>query len=280
MRIGIIGDGFVGSAIRLSLESKKFIYKESLFIYDKYKICDYTSTNLEELLITDIIFLCLPTQYNSIKESYDLTSLEETLEYLNNNNYDGICLIKSTILPNTTKTFSEKYINLKLIHNPEFLSASTAFEDFQNQNHIVLGITNANMEKEINIIKEFYTKNYLKANISIMTSTESELMKLSANCFYSVKIQYFTEIYLLCQKLNCSYDTIRKSLLKNGWINPMHTLVPGTDGNISYGGFCFPKDTMALDKYMEKNISPHSVLNSTIKERNIMREDKKNITFI
>jgi UDPglucose 6-dehydrogenase len=278
MKIGIFGDGFVGSAIRSSLEIKKFIYKETLFIYDKYKICDYTS-NIEDLLNVDIMFLCLPTQYHSLKETYDLAALEETLEYLSKNNYNGICLIKSTILPNTTKTFSEKYINLKLIHNPEFLSANTAFEDFQNQNHIVLGVKD-NTEEYINIIKDFYAKYYPNAKISIMTSTESELMKLSANCFYSVKIQFFTEIYLLCKKLNCSYDTIRESLLKNGWINPMHTLVPGTDGNISYGGFCFPKDTMALDKYMEKNITPHSVLNSTIKERNTMRQDSENIKII
>lgn len=278
MKIGIFGDGFVGSAIRSSLETKNFIYKKTLFIYDKYKICDYTS-NIEDLLTVDIIFLCLPTQYHSLKETYDLTALEETLEYLSKNNYNGICLIKSTILPNTTKTFSEKYINLKLIHNPEFLSANTAFEDFQNQNHIVLGVKD-NAEGYINIIKDFYVKYYPNANISIMTSTESELMKLSANCFYSVKIQFFTEIYLLCKKLNCSYDTIRESLLKNGWINPMHTLVPGTDGNISYGGFCFPKDTTALDKYMEKNITPHYVLNSTIKERNTMRQDSENIKFI
>lgn len=277
MKIGIIGDGFVGSAIRLSLESKKFIYKESLFVYDKYKISEYNS-NLEDLLITNIIFLCLPTQYHSLKETYDLTALEEILEYLNVNNYNGICLIKSTIIPNTTKTFSEKYIKLKLIHNPEFLSANTAFEDFQNQTHIVLGLSKKDLE-DIFIVKNFYTTYYPNANISTMTSTESELMKLSANCFYSVKIQFFTEIYLLSKKLDCSYDTIRESLLKNGWINPMHTLVPGTDGNISYGGFCFPKDTMALDKFMEKNISPHSVLNSTIKERNIMRQDSENIKF-
>ena len=61
-------------------------------------------------------------------------------------------------------------------------------------------------------------------------------------------------------------------MLKNGWINPMHTNVPGSDGNISYGGFCFPKDTNALNNYMIKNNSPNQILNSTIKERNLLRD--------
>ena len=98
-------------------------------------------------------------------------------------------------------------------------------------------------------------------------------MKISANSFYSIKIQFFTEIYLLCQKLNCSYETVKNTMLNNGWINPMHTNVPGPDGNISYGGMCFPKDISALQKYMEKIDTPNEILKATINERNIMRID-------
>ena len=62
-------------------------------------------------------------------------------------------------------------------------------------------------------------------------------------------------------------------MLKNNWINPMHTNVPGQDGNISYGGMCFPKDTNALNSFMEKNNIPNKVLDATINERNQMRKD-------
>jgi len=65
-------------------------------------------------------------------------------------------------------------------------------------------------------------------------------------------------------------------MLKNKWINPMHTNIPGPDGNISFGGACFPKDTRALNAYMEKLNVPNAILKNTIEERNTMREDNNN----
>ena len=68
-------------------------------------------------------------------------------------------------------------------------------------------------------------------------------------------------------------------MLKNGWINPMHTNVPGTDGQLSYGGYCFPKDTNALLEFMKTQNSPHEVIEATISERNKIRKDNVNIEF-
>ena len=276
MRVGIIGVGFVGSAIKESLEKHLFILNKTLFIYDKYKNDETYVKNIDEIINTDILFICLPTPYDEKKEEYDIDSIDLTLFILNNLNYKGICLLKSTILPNTTKKLADKYSFLKLIHNPEFLSANTAFEDFHTQKHVVLGLTDNIKHDDTNKIKTFYETFYTD-NISVITSTESEIMKLSANSFYSMKIQYFTEIFLLCNKVDCSYNVVRDSLLKNNWINPMHTNVPGSDGKISYGGLCFPKDTNALNKYMEKEKIPNELLNSTINERNKLRDDKLNI---
>ena len=101
-------------------------------------------------------------------------------------------------------------------------------------------------------------------------------MKLYINCFYSVKIQFFTELYSLCEKNGSDFSTIKNLMLKNNWINPMHTNIPGPDGEISYGGLCFPKDTNALNKYMLREGTPNKVLEATISERNIMRKDNDN----
>ena len=278
MIIGIIGIGFVGSAIMSSLKRNNFILNKDLFIYDKYKKdIENISINLPNIILnTDIVFLCLPTPYSTELKTYDINALDSSLDFLSKNNYQGICLIKSTIVPGTTTMLSEKYSNLKIIHNPEFLSAKTAEEDFHNQEHVILGKTEKINYDDIELIKQFYEK-YYTSNITIVKSTESELIKLSANCFYSIKIQYFTEIFLLCNKLDCSYNIVREGLLKNNWINPMHTQIPGSDGNISYGGLCFPKDTKALDEFMEINKLNHLVLNATINERDKMRNDFINI---
>ena len=71
---------------------------------------------------------------------------------------------------------------MKLIHNPEFCSSNTAFEDFHNQKHIVLGNCNLK-DKELLMLKGFYKIFYKNAEISVCTSSESESMKLFCNSF-------------------------------------------------------------------------------------------------
>ena len=77
--------------------------------------------------------------------------------------------------------------------------------------------------------------------------------------------------------MDCDFEIVKNLMIKNGWINTMHTDVPGKDGLLSYGGFCFPKDTNALLEFMKKNNTNHEVLEATISERNKMRKDNINI---
>ena len=157
------------------------------------------------------------------------------------------------------------------------MTERTAFEDFHHQKHIVLGLGPNCKESELTYLLDFYQRYYPLAKISSCSSDESESMKIFANSFYSVKVQFFNELYLLCQKMNCSYDVVQNLMLENGWINSMHTQVPGPDGKLSYGGSCFPKDTNALLKFMKKYESPAAVLEATIAERNSMRPDNTNV---
>ena len=273
IKIGIIGIGCVGSAILKDFKEKGV----DVICYDKYKNGGIGS--LEDTLICDIILLCLPTLYSNIKKEYNKTPLIEICTQLQLYNYNGLVVIKSTVEPETTDTFSKKF-KLKFAHNPEFLSASTAYEDFKNQNHIVIGYP-SNLDKHLlKPLIDFYKKYYPKAQLSIINSTESELMKIIVNNFYAVKIQFFNEIYLLSQKINISYENVKNTMLKNNWINPMHTDVPGTDGKLSYGGMCFPKDTNALNEYMLSNKTPNMVLQATINERNILRNDHENCELL
>lgn len=276
MIIGVIGLGFVGGSMYKSFNIKGLIKNKDLYGYDKFSK-NISDNELSELLNCDILFTALPTKYNSEIGEYDKESTIDTCKYLQENNFKGLIVIKSTVEPETTNKLSEKFNNLNFVHNPEFLTARTAFEDFHNQTHIVLGKSkNCNLEK-FKILVNFYKKYYENAEISVCDSLESESMKSFVNCFYAVKIQFFTEIHQLCQKNGCNYDIVKNMMLKNGWINKMHTDIPGPDGKISYGGLCFPKDTNALLKYMEKYNSPNEVLKNTILERNNMRDDNDNL---
>ena len=269
MIIGIIGLGFVGGAMLASFQQKKI----NTLNYDKFSSCDNT---LEDLLETDLVFLCLPTPYDSSLNQYDKSAIKETCEYLNERKYSGSVVIKSTVEPTTCQKLSDHYINLNIIHNPEFLTARTAKEDYHNQKHIVLGKTKSCADDAYNRVVDFHSLHYPWAQISKCKSIESESAKLFANSFYAVKVQFFTELFLLCKKSGCDYNTAKQILIRNNWVNPMHTDVPGPDGEISYGGLCFPKDTNALNEYMKQHESPNSLLQSCIEERNRMRNDHDN----
>ena len=282
--VGIIGIGILGNAIKNTFESIPSI---ELLCYDKYKEIDNNNNNnnnkstILDMNKCDIIFVCLPTEYDEVRKEFDKTEIYNVCDEIATNKYKGIIVLKSTIEPETTKYISKKYEHLPLtiIHNPEFLSARTASEDFKNQNHIVLGFpTYTNLTNPTNptntlikYLETFFNLYFPLAKISICSSTESESMKLLCNSFYATKIQFFTETKLLCDKLEIEYDNVKELMLNNGWINPNHTQIPGHDGNISYGGKCFPKDIKALNQVFIKHDVTHKVIESVIEENKTMR---------
>ena len=307
--IGIIGLGILGNAIK---ETFEFFPNIKIKCYDKYKVRDinikntiHTTNNttyntiycntIQELLLCDIIFLCLPTEYDDIKKEYDKTEIDLVCSELAFYRYQGIIILKSTVEPKTTENISIKYKSIypyfNIVHSPEFLSARTATEDFTNQNHIVIGFDNSynlynlynlnNLDNNINYALKFTTIEYLKtfyesffpnAKISLCSSNESESMKIFCNSFYASKIQIFTEFKLLCDKMDINYNNVKKLMLSNGWINPMHTQVPGQDGQLSFGGKCFPKDIKALNELLKKMEVPNKVIDAVVEENNDMRE--------
>ena len=260
MTVSIIGIGFVGTAM---LET--FNKKRNIIVYDKYKKIG----SLEDAINCDIIFLALPTPFCN-NSGYNLSAIHEILSELAGN--DKLIILKSTVLPGTCDELANIY-NIKLLHNPEFLTARTANNDFANTNHIVIGTTSNIESNDIIMIKDFYSEYFPTAKWNITVSSETELMKLACNSFYAIKVQFFTELYLLSNKLDCSYNHIRDMMLENNWIKPQHTIIPGPDGQISYGGLCFPKDTNALNGFMKLIDIPNGVLDATIKERNTLRND-------
>ena len=132
-KIGIIGLGFVGTAI--------YEYFNSIVdtkVYDINKK-DISVESLNLLLDDRILFLCLPTPMKKTGEC-DISIIESVLKDLNNISKpqdSTIVVIKSTIPPGKTNSLFKKYSILKIVFNPEFLTEAYFVEDFKNQDRII-----------------------------------------------------------------------------------------------------------------------------------------------
>lgn len=263
--IGICGCGYVGGAIHtffLNLQTT------AVFVYDKYNKA--IGGALKDLVHTDIIFVCLPTPYVANTKNYDMTEISDTIFQLNQLGYRGSIVIKSTVLPNYCWMINTVYPQLAIFNNPEFLSAKTAVQDFADQRNIILGYTKWSAARVAGLCV-FFSTTFPLAEITIVRSEEASLVKLACNAFYATKVQFFTELYLCCQKLQINFDDVRNLMVGNGWIHPQHTRVPGPDKQISFGGACLPKDVAAFNGFLERENLMHGVLQSVQTEQALMR---------
>jgi UDPglucose 6-dehydrogenase len=244
--IGIIGNGFVGNAVYQNLRDK---ISCKVFDVDKNK----SFNTLDEVLKQAFIFVCLPTPMKSTGEC-DLSILDNFFATLPKSD-DGIFIIKSTVPIGTTKKYSKKY---KVIHNPEFLTARNAVEDFRNSERNVVGGDKNLCQQFVNFFQTIFP------NIpSVITSSdESEAIKYFANSFLACKVAYFNKMYDLCEAVGMNYETVCSGVTSDSRIGESHTQVPGFDNDRGFGGTCFPKDLNSLIVQMETHGVDASMLKS------------------
>lgn len=243
MKIGIIGVGMVGGAIKRA--------------YQRYDpIClDPAKGFKDNVYASDCIFICVPTPTDRNKHQ-NASALIDVLLDLDRNNYAGVCIIKSTILPGTTKTLAKGFPNLTLCHNPEFLTARNAYNDFISQPMSVIGhpyIDNSPKLKSITTIVEAIY-HLIKIPVTFIGSNESEMAKYMHNIFLATKVIMMNEFNDACRANNINYDTAISAAITQGKIGNSHTVI-AQDGKPGYSGYCFPKDVTAfLKKYNDCNI--------------------------
>tara|TARA_B100000963_G_scaffold259493_1_gene227727 strand:- start:446 stop:1306 length:861 start_codon:yes stop_codon:yes gene_type:complete len=271
MKIGIIGQGFVGTAVRVGLQ-KYF----TILTYDKNGEC---SNTLEEVVTRcKVIFLCLPTPMVKETGKCHIGILEKVLSQINDisdekeyyGNEQRSIVIKSTIEPGTTEKFNKKYKNIQIVFNPEFLTEVNSIEDFKNQNRIIIG----GPRPATTIIKSIYSKVFPKVPIIKTGSTTAEMVKYVTNCFLATKVSFANEMFQICEKLDIDYDKVIEYAKYDERLGYSHWNVPGPDGDYGYGGHCFPKDLKALISLAhDLSISPR-VLIAVDGKNNDVRTDR------
>lgn len=234
MKIGIVGNGFVGNAIY-----QNFKDKVETRVYDvKAEKCLNT---LQEVVDSDFVFVCLPTPMKQNGEC-DLSFVENFFKTVDPKHANPLFIIKSTVPIGTTDRLRRMREELKIIHNPEFLTAVNAVEDFRNSDRNVIG----GYQKWCLELRDFYLNYFPNTPIQIVSSHESETIKYFCNSFLAAKVAFFNNLYEICQKLDMNFDSVKDGVTSDKRIGLSHTKVPGPDGLMGFGGYCFPKDINAL----------------------------------
>lgn len=246
MRIGIVGNGVVGSATGAAFAG----HVDEVRYWDRVRVKE--THQISDTLDCDIVFVCLPTPQAYDSLGCDLTHIYNFFEYGTPDRFrTANFVLRSTVPIGTTRMLRDKYGLTNLVHSPEFLTARTANEDAANPTRMIIGEPNFTPDSEktgcADLLQELYTKLFKNEEeatyrIHFMSSDESEAVKLFQNAFSAVKVSAFNEFRSLSDRLGMDWERVLEALLAGGWISPMHTQVPGPDGKRGWGGSCLPKD--------------------------------------
>jgi UDPglucose 6-dehydrogenase len=270
--IGIVGQGFVGSAIR---EGLKNYY--NILTYDLEK--DKCNSNIEELVKNcEIIFQCLPTPMKK-KGECDLKIVKNSLRNIEkeaqSQNKTPIVVIKSTVPPGTTEKLNRSCENIIVLFSPEFLTEANHIDDFKNQTRIIIGGPRPATGK----VKAVLRRAFPRIPIVKTGYRTAEMVKYFLNNFLTIKVMFANEIFQICSEMNIDYDKVTEYALYDKRIGPTHLSVPGPDGEVGYGGHCFPKDIAAMIYLAESLGLEPEILKAAENKNDKIRENKDWLTM-
>ena len=246
MKIGIIGNGYVGGAIAHGF-SPASTGKCEVKIYD---ILPERSLNTLNKTVndSDFVFVSVPTPMNK-NGSISLKFINQAFKEINgiNRRSDNVIILKSTVIPGTTEKLQEKYPNLNIVFNPEFLTEKSARLDFINQSRIILGGNKLHTAK----VAELFNERFKYCHIIQTDYKTAEIIKYFCNVFFSIKVSFANEMKQICNTIGADWETALEGFVADGRIGDSHLSVPGPDGKLGFSGSCFPKDINAFISFAE-----------------------------
>ena len=278
MKIAVAGTGYVGLSIATLLsqhhkvtavdvipEKVEKINNKVSPIQDDYiekylaeKNLDLTATLDGEAAYSDADFVVIaaPTNYDSKKNFFDTSHVEEVIELVLKVNPEAVMVIKSTVPVGYTASVHEKFsyrermadgtmktVMPKIIFAPEFLRESKALYDNLYPSRIIVGYGDDSLKEAAHTFADLIHEGAIKEDVPVlfMGTTEAEAVKLFANTYLALRVSYFNELDTYAEMKGL--DT--KSIIDGVGLDPRI----GTHYNnpsFGYGGYCLPKDTKQL----------------------------------
>jgi len=262
MKIGIVGHGFVGSAVNqgFTRDVKKFI------VDPKY----YRNNTIQDLrdFRPDMTFVCVPTPQSDSGEC-NTELLQQIL--LDLNTIKGqLVVVKSTVPAYKLTQIQEQCIDLKIVLNPEFLTEKNYIEDFRNPSMLLLGGKRSDTERVEKIYRDHSVcKPCPVYHTDIVTAS---MVKYCINSFLATKVTFMNEMHDVVRAAGADWREFVEIVTTDTRIGKSHMQVPGADGSRGYAGSCFPKDTAALAYFAREILNrPFTQLETSIKINDSLR---------
>jgi UDPglucose 6-dehydrogenase len=215
--------------------------------------------NREAVAQCELVFIAVPTP--TTPQGFDSSILESVLSLVGAGN---TAIIKSTVVPGTTKRLQSRFPDIHVLHSPEFLREKQAAADTRHPLRTIIGLPERSAAYEA-LAKDVIAVLPHAPYELICNAVEAELIKYAGNTFLAMKVVYMNLIYDLAGAVGASYDTVAEAMAADPRIGASHTQVidssghPGAVAGRGAGGHCFPKDLAALRAVYAKAVQGDDV---------------------